>query len=87
MQLNISFRHIDHTESLDAKIKSKAEKFKKWFHNNPTVQWTCWLEDNTHISEVIIHDSGKDYVAKASANDLYKTFDLVISKIQNQIIK
>lgn len=87
MELNVTFRHMDHTEALDSAIKTKAEKFNKWLHGSGNIQWTCFKENTTFTSEVKIHHERKDYFAKASDGDMYKTFDLVIDKLQHQIQK
>lgn len=85
MNVNITFRHMDHTPALDSIIREKSEKFSKWFGPNAQVSWTCWKEGIDQCSEVFVHAGSKEYFAKAHADDLYKTFDIVVHKIQNQI--
>ena len=85
MNVNITFRHMEHTPALDQTIREKSEKFSKWFGPQTDVKWTCWTEGLDHCSEVAIHSGHQEYFAKAHADDLYKTFDLVIHKIQNQL--
>lgn len=85
MNVNITFRHMEHTPSLDQMIREKSEKFTRWFGEQVQVRWTCWNEGIEHYSEVTIHSGAKEYFAKAQSDDLYKTFDLIVSKIQNQL--
>jgi putative sigma-54 modulation protein len=85
MNITITFRHMEHTPALDQAIREKSEKFIKWFGNQTTVRWTCWVEGVDHYSEAVVHSGHQEYFAKAHAEDLYKTFDLVVHKIQNQI--
>lgn len=85
MNVNITFRHMEHTPALDVMIREKSEKFGKWFGPSAEVNWTCWKDGADHCSEVIVSAGAKEYFAKAHADDLYKTFDLVVHKIQNQI--
>lgn len=85
MNIHITFRHMEHTPALDQMIREKSEKFIKWFGNQATVRWTCWIEGVDHCAEAEVHAGHQEYFAKAHADDLYKTFDLVIHKIQNQI--
>lgn len=85
MNLNITFRHMEHTPALDQMIREKSEKFSKWFGTGANVHWTCWTEGINHCSEVSIQAGREEYFAKAQADDLYKTFDLVVQKIQNQM--
>ena len=85
MNMNITFRHLEHTPALDETIRAKSEKFTKWFQGNCDVHWTCWVEGIEHFAEVKIHNGHKDYFAKCSENDMYKTIDAVVNKIHNQI--
>lgn len=87
MNLNITFRHMDHTPALDNVIRDKSEKFAKWFGQAADVRWTCWKEGVDFCSEVTIQSGQQEYFAKAHDNDLYKTFDHIIHKIQNQVNK
>lgn len=87
MNLNITFRHMEHTPTLDTVIRDKSEKFSKWFGPAANVHWTCWKEGLNFCSEVNIHSGAEEYFAKAQDDDLYKTFDHIVHKIQNQIKK
>lgn len=87
MNLNITFRHMDHTPALDNVIREKSEKFAKWFGPATDVRWTCWKEGIDFCSEVAVHIGPQEYFAKAHDDDLYKTFDHIISKIKNQAKK
>ncbi|HXH73600.1 MAG TPA: ribosome-associated translation inhibitor RaiA [Bacteriovoracaceae bacterium] len=87
MNVNITFRHMDHTPALDAIIRDKSEKFSKWFGPAAEVSWTCWREGLNHCSEVFIYSGAQEFFAKAHTDDMYKTFDLVVSKIKNQFNK
>lgn len=85
MNVNITFRHMDHTPTLDEVIRTKSEKFSKWFGPATNVHWTCFMDGIDHCSEVTINSGNQQFFAKAHADDLYKTFDLIVHKIQNQM--
>ncbi len=85
MNVNITFRHLEHTPALDELIRHKSEKFTKWFGNNCEVNWTCWVEGKNHCAEVKLHAGHEEYFAKGSEEDMYKTIDSVVAKIQNQV--
>lgn len=88
MNLTISYRHLDSTESLDGKIRDKADHLKKYFNGNVDVNWTCSIDGHDqHKSEVHVHAGHSDFHAHAIDNDLYKTLDKVLSKIEKQIQK
>ena len=85
MNLEISFRHLEHTDSIDGRIREKIERIqKKHFTADASFKWTSWVEHKDHITTLHAYDKGKEYFVKASASNLYKTIDLVIHKIEGQ---
>ncbi len=87
MKLKISFKHLDHTPALDQRIKEKSEKFEKFFNGNMNVQWTCWVHNDEHWAEVKVHGPKFDFFAKSSADNMYKSLDLAVEKIERQFEK
>ncbi len=86
MNLEISFRHLDHTESIDDRIRVKMEKMsRRHFSESASFKWTSWLENDDHITTLHAHDKGKEFFVKASADNLYKTIDMVVHKMESQI--
>ncbi len=87
MKLKISFKHLDHTPALDQRITEKSEHFEKYFHGNISVHWLCWVHNDEHWAEVKIHGPKFDFFAKASADNMYKSLDLVVEKAERQFEK
>lgn len=87
MKLKISFKHLDHTPSLDERIKEKSQKLEKYFQGNTNVSWTCWVHGDHHWAEIKVHGPKFDFFAKASADNLYKSLDLCVDKMERQIEK
>lgn len=85
MNVNITFRHMEHTPALDQLIREKSEKFSRWLGPGSNVHWTCWAEGPQHCSEVSIHSGNQEFFAKAQSDDLYKSIDITVNKIQNQL--
>ncbi len=85
MRCEITFRNLEHTEALDQKIQSKSQKLEKYLGPETTIKWVCWIEKNSQIAEVKVNHKQDHYIAKAESEDLYKTMDLVIDKLANQI--
>lgn len=85
MILNVNFRQLDMTPALDHRISKKFLKLKKFLKNpNAKTKLTCYVQKGQHTTEVEIFDGPRVYYAKANENNLYKTFDTVISKIMRQ---
>lgn len=87
MKLKITFKHLDHTPALDERIREKSEKFEKYFQGNTTVQWFCWVHNDEHWAEIKVHGPKFDFFAKACADNMYKSLDLVVEKMERQIEK
>src|SRR5690554_7220556 len=86
MKIVSSFKHMEHTPSLDEKIEKKSQKLKKFFDGNFEVHWTCSVgERGRQQAEVKIVGPSFEYHASASAEKLYKALDMVIQKIQRQV--
>ncbi len=87
MKLKISFKHLEHTPALDQRIHEKSEKFEKYFQGNTNVQWFCWVHNDEHWAEIKVHGPKFNFFAKASADNMYKSLDLVVEKMERQIEK
>lgn len=87
MKVTISFKHLEHTPSLDEKIHSKSEKFKKYFDGNFEVQWTCYTQGQDQWAEIKLIGPSFTYHAKGKADSLYKTLDIVSNKLEKQLQK
>ncbi len=87
MKLKISFKHLEHTPALDQRIHEKSEKFEKYFQGNTNVQWFCWVHNDEHWAEIKVHGPKFNFFAKACADNMYKSLDLVVEKMERQIEK
>lgn len=87
MKLKISFKNLKHTVSIDERIQDKTERLEKYFQGNTEVQWTCSTADSVHIAEVKIMGPSFTYHATGKSENLYKSIDKVINKIESQLRK
>ena len=87
MKVTIEFLHLDHTESLDLRITEKSEKFTKFFDREPHLSWTCFVKEGIHYAECTLRCTNVTYFAKAKADNLYKTIDMVCDKLERQLLK
>jgi len=87
MKITIAFQHLDHTPSLDERIREKSEKINKYFDGKMNLKWNCYVQDLNHFAEVTLFGPQFEYHAKAHSDNLYKTIDLAVDKIERQIIK
>lgn len=86
MDLKITFRHMDHTESIDQMIKEKIKRFSdKHLTQNASIQWTCLVEHDEHQSSVHVKDKSHEFHVRASSDNMYKTIDQAIHKLSAQV--
>lgn len=87
MNLQINFHQIDSTPSIQEMIQHKCEKLTKYFEGHFDVKWTCSTGKEGHHSHVIIASKGFTINADSVKDDLYKTIDDVILKLDKQLAK
>lgn len=87
MQLNISGHHVELTDSMKDYVSSKLEKLERHFDHISNVQVTLSVEKQRQIAEATLHISGGDVHATAENDDMYAAIDLLIDKLDRQILK
>ncbi|MCP5162982.1 MAG: ribosome hibernation promoting factor [Hahellaceae bacterium] len=87
MQLNITGHHVDLTEALKDYVSSKLQKLERHFDHISNVQVTLSVEKQRQKAEATLHISGADLHATAEEPDMYAAIDLLIDKLDRQILK
>lgn len=87
MKVTISFQNLKHTPSLDERIEEKTSRLQKYLDESFHAKWTCYVKDNSHYAEVNVVGKGTEFHASGKADNMYKTLDVVIGKIEKQIHK
>jgi len=87
MQLNITGHHIDLTEPLKEYANNKLQKLERHFDHISNVQLTLSIEKQRQIAETTFHISGADLHARAEHEDMYAAIDILIDKLDRQILK
>ncbi|RLA61136.1 MAG: ribosome-associated translation inhibitor RaiA [Epsilonproteobacteria bacterium] len=91
MEVKITFTNMEHTPSLDERIRKKSKKLEKYLEGSAEegaiLKWTCNVKPNQHDVELVLHGPKFTFSSSASAEDLYHTFDLVIDKMEKQLQK
>ncbi len=88
MNVQISYKNLEASPSIEAKINDKLEHLKIYFDNKMNVNWVCSVDGHQqHKSEVNIVAGHHNFHAQSVDRDLYKSLDQVIHKIESQIRK
>lgn len=87
MNIIMNFHQLEPTDAIKDVVTKKSEKLKKFFEGAFEVKWTMSADKNGHHSHAIITGNGFNINADSVKDDLYKTFDEVISKLEKQLSK
>ncbi|MCC5872639.1 MAG: ribosome-associated translation inhibitor RaiA [Gammaproteobacteria bacterium] len=87
MQINISGHHIDVTEAMRAYVLEKFEKLERHFEHITSIHVILEVEKNRQTAEATIHIKGGELFADATSEDLYAAIDMLIDKLDRQILK
>jgi putative sigma-54 modulation protein len=87
MNLKINFNHMESTDAIKEKITGKAEKLTKYFDGKFDVTWTVSADKAGHHSHVTVACAGFTANADSTKDDLYKTLDDVLHKVEKQLQK
>ncbi|NMA95825.1 MAG: ribosome-associated translation inhibitor RaiA [Clostridiales bacterium] len=87
MRIVISGKNVDLTDALREQITKKVSKLERYFDDNTEAQVTMSVEKHRHIMEVTIPFDGVVLRAEDYTDDMYKTLDLILEKLESQIHK
>ena len=85
MQINVVFRHMDHSDALKEYAIEKLSKIKKYLDGPLDVNVVLSVEKIRHIAEVKFNFNGFMVKGREEAEDMYAAIDLTSNKIIRQI--
>jgi len=87
MKITVSGKNIDVTDALRDSVIRKISKLDKYFNPEVEAQVTLSVQRNRHIIEVTIPFDGVILRGEESTDDMYASIDMVLDKLEKQIIK
>lgn len=88
MQLSVTGRHIDVTDSMKRYAEEKVEKLTRFYDRIETIDVILDQESSRHRVELVIRaDHKHTFVAQVAAGDFYEAVDLVLDKMERQLTK
>jgi len=87
MNIAVTFRHMDATESVKGYATEKLSRMQKFLRApmKSQVTFSC-QQDRLHRVEVEIHSGRAHFHAHETSEDMYASIDKVIDKIERQIV-
>ena len=87
MKIEIIERNYDVGKRLTELINKKLEKFNRYFSDGAVARVVCSLEKDRFKLEVTVKNHGNIYRSEAYGENMYENLDVVLPKIEKQIIK
>lgn len=87
MQITISGHHLEVTDALKNYVNSKLERLNNHHDRITSTHVILSVDKLQQKAEATVHVSGKDLFADATSEDLYAAIDLLIDKLDRQLIK
>jgi len=87
MQINLTGHHVDLTDPLRSYVNDKFEKLERHFDHLTSIHVVLGVEKLRHKAEATIHMNGNSVFADATQEDMYAAIDLLLDKLDRQILK
>ncbi|AXV64208.1 ribosome hibernation promoting factor [Pseudoalteromonas shioyasakiensis] len=87
MQLNLTGRHVEITDSLRDYVNTKFAKLERHFDHINNVHVILDVEKLSQKAEATLHVNGGELFASTEHQDMYAAIDSLIDKLDRQVIK
>ena len=87
MEIIIHARHLDATEAIKNYVNKKASKLTKYSTKITKIQFTLKIEGQNNIVEAVCSVARATLVAETANSDMYAAIDLVMDKLEKQIVR
>jgi putative sigma-54 modulation protein len=85
MEITVTFRHIDASESLKAYAEEKVSKMDKYFDFPVEAHIVLAVEKFRRLADVTLNVNGTMIKGVVESEDMYSSIDQVIDKIEKQV--
>ena len=87
MNLTVSGHHVAVTPAMRSYVQTKLERVKRHFDHVIDVNVILSVQKLRRKAEITVHVRGKDIYAETDDEDLYAAIDLLVDKIDRQILR
>lgn len=87
MQINLTGRHVDITDSMKDYVDNKFAKLERHFDHINNVHVILDVEKLNQKAEATLHVNGGEIFATNVHGDMYAAIDGLIDKLDRQVIK
>lgn len=87
MQLNITGLQLEITDALRDYVNDKTARLERHYDKIISAQITLEVDKLKQKAEGTLHIAGNDLVAEAEHSDMYAAIDLLVDRLDRQLIK
>ncbi len=88
MQINLTGHHVDITPALRDYVNNKFQKIQRYFSNITNVHVILSVDKKfQQKAEARLHLAKAEVFAESEADDMYAAIDLLIDKLDRQVLK
>ena len=87
MELLVTFRHAQSSNSLKDHIRDKIVKFDKYLIKPEITHVILNVENGRHCVEINMAENGHNFLAQSDSHDMYVALDEALAKLERQLKK
>ena len=87
MQINVTGRHLEVTDAINAYVHEKMQRLERHFDIVLDVKVILSVEKLEHKAEATVHVNGHNLHAESKQEDMYAALDGLIDKLDRQVRK
>jgi putative sigma-54 modulation protein len=87
MKVSITFRHMDASDALRDHVNARIDHFRKFLIKPNEVHVMLSVEKFRHRAEVVLMEQNFHAKADEVTDDMYKSIDVAMDKIEKQVRK
>lgn len=87
MKIEINSKNYNVSDKLKEIIEKKVGKLDKYFNDDAVAKVNCKMEGQSSKLELTIRSRGLFYRAEVLGDNMYENIDLVLPKVEKQIVK
>jgi putative sigma-54 modulation protein len=87
MNINLTGHHIDITPALREYVTTKMEKIQRYFHNITNIHIILGVDKLIQKAEAHVNMARLDIFAQAESEDMYAAIDMMMDKLERQVVK
>lgn len=87
MQVTITFKKLEASDSLKSYVNKKLKRFDKMLDGPADASVVLSVEKIRHIAEITLTSGSLNIHAKEASESMYATIDILMDKVKGQITK